>query len=80
MEKQRVNQFNNAPKPQQKGNPQQSHQFCYGEDLLCLGVDHKIHDDTKNKPISNHAKHISKTNTKGSRGHTLFWTFDVDTH
>ena len=51
---------------------------CYREDLLWLGVDHNRHDDTRNKPISNHAKHIRKTNTKGPMGRTLFRTFEVD--
>ena len=39
--------------------------FCYGDDILWLGVDHNIHDDTRNKPISKHAKYRNETNTKG---------------
>ena len=79
MDKQREKQAKQRThNPTKKEIPKWSHQFCYVEDIILFGVNHKRKDETINKPISNHAKHISKTNTKEPRGHTFFQTFEVD--
>ena len=44
---------------------------CYREYLLWLGVENNRKDETKNKHISKHAKHINETNTKGQEAYLI---------